>query len=185
MSALLLSLVLVATTRDECIARYPERLPSSGRVYFHTFDALFARVAERRGLDAALLKAHAWCETRLDPCAVSSVGAGGLMQFMPRTFEQVSVAAGASDPFDPNDSVEAGGVYIAALVNYWKGDIAAAVASYNAGPGAVALARRRGFVVPQIEETQGYVRCVLGAHRALSVTKPSPLARLAAFFAMK
>ncbi|MCC6812297.1 MAG: lytic transglycosylase domain-containing protein [Deltaproteobacteria bacterium] len=168
MSAFLLFTTLALAAREQCVEAFPKRLPSSARAYFDTFDGIFAAVAERRGLDPALLKAHAWCETRLDPCAVSPAGASGLMGFMPQTFAEVSTAAGATDPFDPADSVEAAGVYLAALINYWKGDLSAVVASYNAGPAAVAAARRRGLVIPAIEETQGYVRCVLSAHRALS-----------------
>lgn len=182
MSSLLSTLLAAAMTQDACVERFPVRLPASAHAYFTQFDALFQRVGEQRGLDPALLKAHAWCETRLDPCAVSSAGARGLMQFMPTTFDSVSAASGASDPFDPADSVASAGVYLAALLNHWKGDLAATVASYNAGAGSVASARRHGFVIPQNDETQGYVRCVLGAYGALSHAQRSPLEQLTRWF---
>ena len=69
-------------SREECFETFTHRAPKSARAYFHYFDALFSAVGSKRNLDPALLKAIAWCETRLDPCAQSPVGARGLMQFM-------------------------------------------------------------------------------------------------------
>lgn len=159
----LLLIAGLAADRDACLQQFTDRAPRSAKTYFSLFDPLFISVGEKRGLDPALLKAHAWCETRFDPCAVSPVGARGLMQFMPRTFDLVASAAEATNPFDPIDSVESAGVYLSALVNYWQGDIYAVAASYNAGPGAVAKARARGRRVPRIPETEQYVVCVVDA----------------------
>lgn len=169
MTTFLVLTLLMATDRVQCLDRFPTRAPKSGRVYFHKFDPVFSAVGERRKLDPALLKAIAYCETRLDPCAVSPppASAEGLMQFIPSTFELVQEAAAAQDPFDPMDAVEAAGVYLAALSNYWHGDIEAVVASYNAGPGAVAKARRFGRSVPDIDETRAYVACVLSTFERL------------------
>ncbi len=184
MLALIAALSLFATA-EECRALFPHRAPRSARAYFHSFDAVFNAVGAERKVDPALLKAVAWCETRLDPCATSPVGAQGLMQFMPSTFDSVALAAAATDPFDPVHSIRSAGVYIAALVNYWQGNIEAVVASYNAGPGAVAKALRHGRAIPAIAETQGYVACVLGAHaqfRGPPVLKTSLLADVVALF---
>ncbi len=170
---LALSIVLLAATlREDCVERFPHRAPASARRYFNTFDGVFSEVGTLRNVDPALLKAVAWCETRLDPCAVSPVGAQGLMQFMPATFGAVADAAGANDPFDPEHSIRSAGVYIAALLNHWQGSVEAVVASYNAGPNAVARALKRGRVVPAIEETQGYVTCVLGAYAQFRTLRP-------------
>lgn len=163
MIIVILIAVLFGTSHDACVTRYPHRAPESGRRYFNTFDSLFERVGLERNIAPGLLKAIAWCETRLDPCSVSSAGAQGLMQFMPSTFETVSAAANASDPFEPEHAVRSAGVYVAALVNYFGGRLDAVVASYNAGPAAVDRAIRRGHTIPAIAETQAYVGCVLGA----------------------
>lgn len=175
----LLSMWSITAGRAQCVERFPTRAPQSAQVYFHKFDPVFGAVGARRKIDPALLKAVAYCETRLDPCAESPAGARGLMQFIPSTFDLVQKAAAAQDPFDPMDAVEASGVYLAALSNYWRGDIEAVVASYNAGPGAVAKARRRGRSVPDIEETRAYVACVLSAFQRLA-RKPRPSAFSAA-----
>ena len=178
----MISVVLLATAAlslDECAEAYPHRLPASGRMYLHAFDQVFLAVARERSVEPALLKAIAFCETRFDPCAVSAVGAKGVMQFMPKTFDWVASFAGAHDPFDPVDSIRSAGLYVAALTNYWKGDLRAVIASYNAGPTAVARARRRGLVIPAIAETEGYVQCVLGARSAFSFpgTTQQPISR--------
>lgn len=157
-------ILLAATPREACAERFAHRAPASARQYFNAFDATFTSVGAERNIEPALLKSIAWCETRLDPCAVSPTGAQGLMQFMPATFDAVAGAADAEDPFDPEHSIRSAGVYIAALLNYWQGNLEAVVASYNAGPHAVARAMKRGRVVPAIAETQGYVACVLGAY---------------------
>lgn len=180
MSQLILAILVAGTSRDSCLQRYEHRAPSSARAYFHAFDSDFARVGDLRGLDPALLKAIAWCETRLDPCAVSPAGARGLMQFMPSTFAQVAEAASVDDPFDPVHAIESAGVYVAALVNYWQGNLEAVVASYNAGPNAVAKALKHGRSVPAIAETQGYVKCVIGtfAHLRGGTPKRAPSSSL-------
>lgn len=168
MAILALNLMLQASfDRSSCVEQFPHRAPRSARQYFYKFDPIFAQVAGQRNLKPELLKAIAWCETRLDPCSISPVGARGIMQFMPSTFELVAKAAQAQNPFDPIDSIESAGVYVSALSNYWQGDVTAVVASYNAGPGNVLKARKRGKLVPNIPETQGYVRCVLGAYQQL------------------
>lgn len=165
----LIWMIQSSVDHQSCLEQFPYRAPHSARYYFNKFDTVFANVANHRNLDPKLLKSIAWCETRLDPCSVSSVGARGIMQFMPDTFALVSKAAQAENPFDPIDSIESAGVYLAALSNYWQGDVAAIVASYNAGPGNVVKARKRGASIPNIAETQGYVRCVLSAYDQLAV----------------
>jgi|GEM_PF-1865815 len=165
-----------AFDRDSCVTQFPHRAPHSAKQYFNKFDPIFLNVASARNLDPKLLKSIAWCETRLDPCSVSPVGARGIMQFMPGTFDLVSKAAQAQNPFDPIDSIESAGVYVSALSNYWQGDMTAIIASYNAGPGNVSKARKRGSLVPNIPETQGYVRCVLGAYQQLQMEYNPPSA---------
>ena len=156
--------LLSATTPEQCRERFPARPPESAREYFNAFDQLFVDAGTARNVDPALLKAIAYCETRLDPCAVSPVGARGLLQFMPATFDYVASAAVAHDPFNPADSIRAGSLYVALLTNYWRGDLEAIVASYNAGPTAVMRARKRGRSIPAIDETIGYVACVTQTH---------------------
>jgi soluble lytic murein transglycosylase-like protein len=157
-------LFLTATNHEACLARYVHPAPASGTKYFNAFDSVFIRVGAERNVDPALLKSIAWCESRLYPCATSPAGARGLMQFIDRTWMSVAEAARAVDPYDPEHSIQAAGLYVAALINYWQGNLEAVVASYNAGPSAVVRAIRHGRTVPKIAETEDYVACVLGTY---------------------
>jgi soluble lytic murein transglycosylase-like protein len=88
-------------------------------------------------------------ESAFDPAAVSPVGAQGLMQLMPTT----ATLMGVSDPFDARQNVFAGTKYLSQLLDRFDGDVALALAGYNAGPTRVA--RCRG--IPPYRETRRYV----------------------------
>ncbi len=110
-------------------------------------------IAARMGIDRALLMAVIDVESGGDPFAVSPKGARGLMQLMPQTGAQ----HGADDLFDPAQNVLAGTRMLDTLLTKF-GDVALALAAYNAGEGAV---RRYGGKVPPYAETRQYVRRVM------------------------
>ena len=102
-------------------------------------------------------------ESGFDALAVSSAGAQGLMQLLP----EVSGELGVADPFDPRENIFAGVRYLKWLLDTHEGDETLALASYNAGPGAVA----EYDGVPPFPETQQYVRTItdrLARERALA-----------------
>jgi soluble lytic murein transglycosylase-like protein len=116
--------------------------------------ALFRAVGAMYGLDPALLAAIATVESNNNELAVSPKGAIGLMQLMPGTAMQFSVA----DPFDPVDSA----LGAARFLDYLRRDKACRelpqlIAAYNAGAGAVE--HYQG--IPPYSETLAYVRRVL------------------------
>lgn len=86
----------------------------------------------------SLVKAVIQVESAGKPEAVSSKGAGGLMQLMPATAKQLGVA----DRFDPEQNVEGGSRYLQQMLDkYGKTDIA--LAAYNWGPGNIDKAIRQ------------------------------------------
>jgi len=93
-----------------------------------------------------LLRSVVAQESGFRPCAVSKKGAQGLMQLMPATAEQLAV----EDPFEPAENLEAGAKYLRQLVDKYAGDLALALAAYNAGPGTVEEAKG----IPAIPETR-------------------------------
>ena len=115
--------------------------------------ALVEREAKRNAMSETLLQAVIEQESANLPCAVSPKGAKGLMQLMPATAETFKV----KDPFDPAENVAAGSRFLKSLLDRYQGDMAKALAAYNAGPGRV----DRDGEVPEIPETQNYVGRIL------------------------
>jgi len=118
------------------------------------FEALIAAEARRQKLDPALVKAVIAVESAYDPAAVSSKGAIGLMQLIPGTAERYGVKTIA----DPLGNIGGGTHYLKDLIGMFDGDLALALAAYNAGEGAV---RQYKNAIPPYPETQQYVRLVM------------------------
>jgi soluble lytic murein transglycosylase-like protein len=114
-------------------------------------------------LDADFLEAVARTESGLNPAAVSSAGAIGVMQLMPRTAAELGV-----DPRDPAQNLLGGARYLRAQLDRFDGAIDLALAAYNAGAGPVQ--RYRG--VPPFAETQAYVSRNLDRLARAAETQP-------------
>ncbi len=92
------------------------------------------QAARAAGLSPFFVLAVMRQESMLDPCAVSGAGAVGLMQLMPATARRT--AAGMMSDYDlmrPEDNVRLGTVHLAELLKETEGDVAVALAAYNAG----------------------------------------------------
>lgn len=122
-------------------------------------DELITRIANETGLDPKLLHALVIVESAYDHRAVSPVGAAGLTQLMPGTAREL----GVSNRFDAEENLRGGARYLALQIGRF-GDLRLALAAYNSGPGRVARLGR----VPDIAETQGYVRDAIDCYLALS-----------------
>ncbi len=117
------------------------------------FGDLIQSSAKRHQVDGLLLAAMVEAESGFDPHAVSPQGALGLMQVMPDTAAQFTVL----EPLNPATNLEIGARYMSQLLTEFDGDVALALAGYNAGPGNVA----RFGGVPPFRETRAYVDRVL------------------------
>jgi soluble lytic murein transglycosylase len=103
------------------------------------YGELFRQAAASAGLDPALLQAVARQESRFTAGVESPVGAVGLMQLMPSTAsELVGRRLEGASLKDPALNSRLGARYLRQLLEQWQGNPVLAVASYNAGPGAVA-----------------------------------------------
>ncbi len=120
------------------------------RVSAAEIDSAIEQAATKHGVDANLVRALVKVESNFNPNAVSNKGAMGLMQLMPRTASGLSV----SNPFDPQQNVDAGVRHLKQLLNNFGGDVRLSLAAYNAGEGAV----KHNGGVPHYAETQNYVK---------------------------
>jgi len=110
-------------------------------------------ISARHGVDATLVESVIRAESAFNPTAVSRTGARGLMQLMPKT----AVMLGVRDSFNPRENIDGGVRHLRYLLDRYPGNVALAVAAYNAGEGAVDSYRG----IPPYAETQQYVQRVL------------------------
>ncbi len=134
-----------------------------------------ASAARTNGLDPALVRAVALQESGLRREARSNKGAMGVMQLTADTAKDLGV-----DAKDLHQNIQGGAAYLRTLIVAFGGDVAKALAAYNAGPGAVM--RYNG--VPPFAETRNYVnqimaRVAVGAVGAVSTPLPTQAARAA------
>jgi hypothetical protein len=136
--------------------------PTWERESIHAF---IREAAAAYGVDPALVRAMVWVESRYDPYAVSPRGARGLMQLTSDTAREV----GVTNPFDARQNVFGGVKYLSRLIKRHDGDLALALASYNAGPETV----RRFGGLPPYGETVEYLTRIRRRFRRL----PEPAVR--------
>lgn len=125
-------------------------------------------------IDYELLQALIVAESGFDRAAVSPKGAVGLMQIMPATAERYGLAGDARAPIeakltDPKTNIGIGARYLRFLLDLFPGQLELALASYNAGEGAV---QRAGNRIPNYKETQAYVQTVMRLYEGLKPVPP-------------
>ena len=116
------------------------------------FGELIRKSAEKYGVDVDLVFSVVAAESNFNPKAVSRRNARGLMQLLPETAKRL----GVRDIYDPAQNIDGGTRYLRDLLKLYEGDLALALAAYNAGPGAV----QRYGRIPPYNETIAYVRAI-------------------------
>src|ERR687891_281140 len=111
-------------------------------------------------LDAALLAAVVYAESRFDPMARSDAGAVGLMQLLPETAKGIALRTGGdrfvvADLVDPEINVRYGAWYLDHLRDRY-GQMRLVLAAYHAGQGNVDEWLERGGEL-EFPETREYV----------------------------
>lgn len=117
------------------------------------YDSLIQQACKDQNfpMDWQRLKAQLYAESLLKPDAISSAGAKGIAQMMPKTWPEVRDGIGApttATPFDPQYAIPGAAWYMRRLYKSWSAlrdplDLwRLALASYNAGIGNIAKALR-------------------------------------------
>jgi len=123
-------------------------------------------------------KAQLYQESRLDASAISPVGARGLAQFMPGTWDDVcrQLGYGGVSPHVAKHAINAGAYYMVRLRNAWtaprpeldRWDLARA--SYNAGLGNLLQAQRAAGGAALYADIIAALPSVTGRYSAETVT---------------
>ncbi len=117
-------------------------------------------MAPKYGLDPNLVDAVIEAESNFDPFKISKSGAIGLMQLKKSTFDDLI----KGNIYDPVDNMKAGMIYLKRLLKQFNNNYELAIAAYNSGPGAV----KKYNGIPPYEETQNYVKIVIGYYKKFS-----------------
>ncbi|MDP6980115.1 MAG: transglycosylase SLT domain-containing protein [Myxococcota bacterium] len=178
-----LRIVVDAYTED--LARGP--VPQLEELWWHAwpsaFKALVAASTEaENSVEPALVYAIMREESGYRPNILSVSGARGLLQIMVPTGDRLANRMGASgyepdDLFEPETNIKLGAYYLAELMGRFDGRRSAAIASYNAGPNAVAEWLAKPTAVEDdlwvesipYDQTRGYVKRVLRSFHAYRV----------------
>ena len=163
----------------------------------NTYDEIFRKYSKQYfgvGFDWKVFKAQAMTESNLNPEAKSWVGAKGVMQLMPATYQEIrSKNPEIGEISDPRWNIAAGIFYDRKLWNSWTGHetikdrLSFVLSSYNAGRGTILKAKGTAedegldsrawtnveIVAPKVprwrhEETLNYVRRIQSFYTDIS-----------------
>jgi peptidoglycan lytic transglycosylase len=137
--------------------------------------------SREKDVDAALIAAVIYSESKFSD-RTSSAGARGLMQITPDAANEIERHSGGTtfklkDLGDPEINIRYGTFLLRELLDRYDGDVAAALAAYNAGPGNADEWGGSSLQVEEIPfpETRAYVEEVLDKRRAYRDEYPREL----------
>ena len=141
-------------------------------------------------LEWCYIKSQSIAESGQDPNAISPVGAMGVLQLMPATFNEVAMRYGYNqDAYDARTNIMLGVAYMSILFKIWHVDRAkkchreVTQASYNAGAGNIIKAQIKARGAPcwdaiglklsevtgkHARETRGYISKISKTHERLT-----------------
>ncbi|MBT2759836.1 transglycosylase SLT domain-containing protein [Paenibacillus sp. ISL-20] len=161
----LVSTKVTTTSKSASASGYTGTVTSSSPTNVSgNYASIINHYASQYGVDPKLIAAIIQTESGFNSNAVSSAGAQGLMQLMPKTAKGL----GVKNSFDPEQNIKGGTSHFARLVKLYEGDIELALYAYNAGEGNVNKWRKNGQInnIP-FKETRNYAPKVLANFNAM------------------
>jgi soluble lytic murein transglycosylase len=187
-----------AVRRASIGLKWPAKPEENWRIsaaYPSPYKKLVQETEDKHNLPTSLIYAIARKESLFDPHALSWVGAMGLMQMMPRTYDANRKKAGLpaleKDQLPgPEASIQSAGFELAALLERFDGSLPLAIMAYNGGGAAVSRWLERSGDLPLdvfvekagFAQTRNYVKRVyknLNCYRQLEDLPPPTLPRTA------
>ncbi len=156
-------------------AKTPSNLPAflARLLYPQYYPDLVGAHAQEFGHDPLLIYALIRQESLFEPFAASFASAYGLMQVIPPTGREIQADLTWPDNYTERDltrpfvSVRFGTYYLAKQLRFLNGDLYAALAAYNGGPGNSRTWKNRSggdpdvfFMTISFDETQRYIRAI-------------------------
>ena len=145
------------------------------------YESLITKYSSLYGVDPLLVKALIKKESKTNPDALSSKGAIGLMQIMPKTAseiaERLSISLDDNSLRDPEINIMFGSFYLKQLLSYYDDNLILALAAYNAGIGNVDAWKAQNLQVSSkiskipFKETRRYVRGILLIYKVYKILK--------------
>ncbi len=170
--AAIVAVVLLAGTIDKAIQELTLPLKH---------EDVIRQQSREKHVDAALIAAVIYAESKFSD-RTSSAGARGLMQITREAARDIERHSGGttfkfSDLSDPEINIRYGTFLLRELLDRYEGNVVAALAAYNAGPGNVDKWGGNGLTVADISfpETRAYVEEVLDKQRAYRDKYPTEL----------
>jgi len=158
-TALVAAVIVLKPTVDEAIKEITLPL---------RHEDVIKQQAADKNLDPALVAAVIYRESKFRDDVTSKAGAKGLMQILPSTAQFIARRTGGTefelrDLGDPQINISYGSWYLRYLLDRYDGNVAAAVAAYNAGHERVDDWGGSNLTLSNIRfaETQDYTRDVL------------------------
>ncbi|MDR0617690.1 MAG: lytic transglycosylase domain-containing protein [Endomicrobium sp.] len=139
------------------------------------YDYYIQEYSNSFNVDPILIKAIMKKESNLNVNAISSKGAVGLMQLMPKTAREISKQLkvpnfSISSLKEPKTNIMFGVYYVSKLLNYYNNNLILALSAYNAGIGNVDKwynKQKTDFKIKDIpfNETKNYVKSIIFTYK--------------------
>jgi soluble lytic murein transglycosylase-like protein len=130
--------------------------------------ALIVSAAQSAGVNPQLALALAQQESGYNQSKIGAAGEVGVFQLLPSTAADLGV-----NPYDLNQNIRGGIVYLKKQLDRFNGNVAMALAAYNAGPSRVeqAVASGANWISKIPASTQAYIGKIAGNAAGI---KPAP-----------